>query len=243
MSGEIQALTRNCIKNFILRIDLNGDMPVDEITRCLKDDFIRMETRKVAGFTMNLDTRGLQHIPAVSREESEEFYFVKSETNVMSILPKQNAVIINAKSYISNEEYKSTIDKLAQVCSQAEARRIGLRYVNVFACAKQCSISSVFNTQFAAALRGLMKSTMVNRAICVQSRKTSDDYICNVQFGLPNEGYPDIIRKYELLLDIDSFVVGGVRGGDWVSVVSGLNHAAYDVFREIVTTRKIEEMK
>lgn len=243
MSENGQTLKHNCIKNFILRIDLNGSMPVAEITQKLKDDFIRMETRKVEGFTMKLDACGLQHVPDVSRDESEEFFFIKNNSNVMSLLPKQNAILINAKSYENNEEYKSTIDKLASVCTQCEARRIGLRYVNVFPCQKQNAISSVFKNPFALSLRNLLKDEAISRAICVQSRRVSDDYICNIQFGIPNDGYPDIIRRFDLLLDIDAFMVGGIKGEEWPKVVSELNHAAYSAFCEIVTESKIQKMK
>ena len=242
MNEPHQVLTKNQIRRFLLKIDFGGEVPTEEIVNALKNDFARLERRVVSGYAVTIDAKSVE--PAtVKKEDTAEYCLANDHGAVLVVSPAQKAVIIRSEFYRDCTVYEGIVDKLSAICSNCMAKRIGLRYINVFPCTKVSQISHVLKTPYASAVRALLSGESICRAVCVQTVNRENGNLCNVQFGVPNDAFPNVIGKLDLLLDVDSAFAGAVQGAQWSEKIKVLNHSAYVVFRDFVTDQQVSDME
>lgn len=236
-----RTLTRNQIKEFILRIDYRGELPLENLSNALKSFCVRTEIREVSGVSMTISPKSL--VPKVEPTNQKEYVFVKDSQSVISVSPSNHCIVFHSSMYTDNQVYTDIVEAIACACEGITAHRIGLRYINRYSCEKESQITKVFATPYSTAVKSLLVADNVSRAICVLNQSVGDGLCCQIQFGIPNEFYPSKISVYNLLLDIDSFIFAEVLSDKWSKIIARLNHVAYDMFLKVVHSRQIELMK
>ena len=239
--SKLQTLSKNCIKNFILRIDFADALPFTAISDAIKDLFVRREERQVDGFRMRFDPARGEVVPVVEKGAIRENLFIKADGCSLVLSPIDFSLVIGASSYINKSVYEDILNKLTLV--EWNARRVGLRYVNLFECQKLTGVGKILNVPYSEVIKRLATCEVASRVICVQSRTTSNGHVQKVQFGIPNSGFPRRILNHDILLDIDAFYVGAIKSNECCEMVEELNHEAYDIFTELVTERQIGMMQ
>lgn len=239
--SAIQTLNKNCIKNFILRIDFANALPFTAISNAINDLFIRREERQVDGFRMRFDPARGDVVPVIEKGAIKENLFIKADGCSLVLSPIDFSLVIVATRYKDKSVYEDILNRLVSV--DWKARRVGLRYVNLFECPKAVGIGKILNAPYADVVKRMVMVDSVSRAISVQSRTTDQAHVHKIQFGVPNSGFPKRISSYDILLDIDAFYIGEIKSEECSELVADLNHEAYSIFTEFVTDRQVGVMQ
>lgn len=242
-------LLHNAIKNFILRIDLTRDsvFDINLIADKISHLFDRIEKRSVSNFTITVT--GETH----DLDKKESFnYVLTSDQKELSITfsEQEKAFWIESSQYKSNEAYKETISKIVSAASMINSERgvdfivgrIGLRYINQFDCKNQESIGKVYCKRLSSIIRAMLKEDSIVRAIGVEEYNASGNRL-KIQYGVPNKFYPSKISSYDLLLDIDSYIISSIDLFEVENVIRELNHAAYKVFENSLNPKYLQKLK
>lgn len=240
-----RTLDRNCVKNFILRIDLikNNMLAVSKIANAMAAYFDRIEKRQIKSFTLDFTKGNSASI------EQEVFDFVLvSETNSVSMTfsELQNAFWIECSQYKNNSVYKEIIKNLVEevlaLCNETEAKRIGLRYINEFNCDKIKNINRIYGNRLSLIVKAMINENSQSRVIGMEEYN-NDGYKLRLHYGVPNKFYPSVITVCNLLLDIDSFIESKCNVNDWQEIITQLNHSAYEQFIKLISPKYLEELK
>lgn len=237
-----KTLQRNKIAQFILRIDLTKDEPVDfrQLVERIKDEY--GQVRSELHFNYNLDMEKVE----VNREEFVTYRLGPIEQVLLEINVFEQSIILNSSQYINNSVYKNRLQKimdtLEAIAPNVKAKRIGMRYINKIPCAKQSDISKCLNKAEATAIKEALTRNDISRAMIVHEFQKGD-YQARVQCGIPNNFFPSKISVYDLLLDIDVYSTGIQSLEMWNDAVKTYNHGAYDIFVSYIKQNKLEEWK
>jgi uncharacterized protein (TIGR04255 family) len=243
--NEDRTLTRNSIKNFILRVDLikNESLDIPKIASMLSKRFDRAEKRQVS----NLEIAFTKGSSSIKQQESFD-YVLTSETKSISMVFSeiQSAFWIESSQYRNNSIYKEIMELVANdiigTCGEVESKRIGLRYINEFKCENPKSIISIFGKRLSSIVKQMAAKTNTSRIIGMEEYN-DEGYKIRLQYGVPNKFYPSLITVYDLLLDIDSYIENSNNIKEWINIISKLNHAAYDKFIEEINPKYLQELK
>lgn len=242
MDGTL-TLTKNAIKNFILRIDLikTDRLDIPKIAEAMSKYFDRAEKRQVSNFAINF-TKGSSEI---TQQESFDFVLL-SETKSMTFSEMQNAFWLDSNQYKDNSIYKdminTTIGVIKNMCGDIESRRIGLRYINEFKCDNQKNINAIYGKRLASTLKLMLADSSQSRIIGMEEYN-NDGYKLRFQYGIPNKFYPSVITTFDLLLDIDSYIENTNSVTEWNDAIRTLNHAAYALFVKEINPKYLEELR
>lgn len=243
MSTDSKLLNNNCVKEFLLRIDLKDSLSIEELSNALSGLYVRKETREICGINVQIQQQdGSVRASTSEAPKRYQYVFVIDDKTVLVYLSVEKIVEIHSGEYKSNVVYKELVEKLSEAFQSNIATRIGLRYINKFDCKKPSGISRIFKTPYCTIIKSML-ADITTRAVCVQSERSASDYSCNVQFGVANDNFPGARVNNNLLLDIDSYLKEDVSGKHWCEYVSELNHAAYNKFISIVSDRQINVMR
>lgn len=240
---ENKTIVNNDIKQFILRIDFQVTIPINELMSALRADFLRVEERKIVGFEVSVNIP--QNTSELHKKDFTDIVFIKDPNVTLTLSPKDNSLVLMSTTYVNNSVYKDICSKIVDVCSRIKdcsARRIGLRYINEIPCPKLSHVSKIFQKRFATVVKNMISSEDTCRAIAVQIRNC-DDRSLKIQYGFLNKFFPAILKNYDLLLDIDSATTVATNVSCWENTVKELNHAAYNAFIEMTTEKYIEDKK
>jgi uncharacterized protein (TIGR04255 family) len=240
-----KTLSKNNINNFILRIDLikNDKLDIGKIADEMTKYFDRAEKKKLSNYTVNFTNSDSK----LTKKDVFNFVLV-SETNSISMTFSEieNAFWIDSFQYKNNSIYKEYIIKvikeISTICDDAEAKRIGLRYINQFKCENIRYISRIYGKRLTTITKAMIKEENLSRVIGVENYN-NDEYKLRLQYGIPNSFFPSIITSYQLLLDIDSFIDSTCKITDFQKIISDLNHAAYGQFIKEMNPRYLEVIK
>lgn len=242
---EDKTLNRNSIKSFILRIDLlqNATLNLTAIAESLTSRFDRAEKKQVSNLTVNFT----QNESLFGRKETYDFVLVSEKNSLsMTFSEVQNAFWIESSQYKNNSVYKEiiseVIDVVTDAAEDANARRIGLRYINEFKCDKLNSVGSIFGKRIATIIKNMMGETNQTRVIGVEEYNNEGNKL-RLQYGIPNRFYPSQITVFDLLLDIDSYTESTIAFNEVEEVISELNHAAYAAFINEMNDKFLEKLK
>ena len=240
-----KTLNKNGIKNFVLKVDLikNDDLDLGKIAEKMSQYFDRTEKRQVSNFTINFTNVDSE----LSKISAFDYVLVSEPTNVaMTFSEIQNSFWLEATNYKNNVVYKDLIRKVSAVIKslgeEVEAKRIGMRYINEFECKKASDISRIFGKRLSSILKTILKENNQIRAIGMEEY-SNEELKLRLQYGVPNKFYPSSITTYDLLLDIDSYTESNYNVNDWESIISKLNHSAYELFLKEMNEIFIGQLK
>lgn len=238
-------LSKNSIKNFILRIDLikNATLEISKIAEAMAVYFDRAEKRQISNFTLSFTKDESE----LTKHEVFDFVLIFEENPItMTFSEVQNAFWIQCPQYRNNLIYKEFVKKvikeISTICDDTEAKRIGLRYINEFNCEKVNNVGRIYGKRLSTITRAMMKEENQSRVIGVEDYN-NDGYKLRLQYGIPNNFYPSVITSYNLLLDIDSYAENTCSISDFEKIISNLNHAAYAKFIKEMNPKYLEELK
>ena len=150
-------LAQNKINQFILRIDLLDD-------RGLKFDMIVPEIEKLFDSYKSEMEHNLNILVEEENLEKRDFVnyvFNSSDGTTLKLQTREKAIVFETNHYLDNSIYKERLNVLigmimTAVGDQVTARRIGLRYVNSFPCAKVADVRKVLNLTYGATVSSIL---------------------------------------------------------------------------------------
>jgi uncharacterized protein (TIGR04255 family) len=246
MGNANNTLTKNAIKQFILRVDFTKSdaLNIGEIAERMSVHFDRSEKRQISGFQMKL-TQGVAS--EVVPQNAFDFVLISEQTTTtLTFSEVQNAFWIECNNYINNSIYKEIIDRIIEVINivspDIESKRIGLRYINEFKCNNLKSIGKIYAKRLTNITKKMLDRPKLSRIIGMEEYN-NDGYKLRLQYGIPNKFYPSVINVFDLLMDIDSYIDSTNTIGEWEGIIVNLNHAAYSLFIDEINTSYLEELK
>ena len=240
-----RTLSRNSIRNFILRIDLikNDKLNLKKIAEAASQYFDRTEKRQINNFTINFTNSDSN----LTKQEVFDFVLITESKSVsLTFSEFQNAFWIESSHYKNNSVYKdilrNVIEIIKRCCSDIEAKRIGLRYINEFKCEKIKDMNCIYGKRLYSILKFMTSENNQSRIIGMEEYN-NDGYKMRLQYGIPNKFYPAAITVCDLVLDIDSYKEYTCKVEEWEDIIAKLNHAAYDKFIKEINAKYLEEIK
>lgn len=237
-----RTLTKNKISQFILRIDLAPDSLIDFgiLADKLKNDYGSLKTELKVNFNVNVQTA------EVKREHFLTYILGDAPGVTLKLDSFEKAIIFMSLQYSDNTIYKDRLSNIVKCIEgqtpEAKAQRIGLRYINKFACPKIADISKILNPSESKSIKDSLNNDGIARTMIVHEYQ-SVSHMRRVQCGIPNKFYPSIISNYDLVLDIDVYSGGIMNIETWEENVSEYNHAAYDTFISYTKDTFVESLK
>lgn len=239
---EVRTLTKNRIIQFVLRIDLEPNTKLDfeqfakSIKPLYKNQRIELHTNYAINDTLN----------EFKKEQFNKFIFEGENGLTLKVEVFDKSICLFSNHYLSNNTYidpiKQIINILNEIYPNANAVRIGMRYVNEFPCEKVTGISKIFKAETASIVKSMLSKENITRAITIEHINKQGVYT-NVQFGVPNKFYPAVVSNYDLMLDIDCFSQGLQSIAKWEETIETLNHTAYDTFIGYMNNIYIKQME
>jgi uncharacterized protein (TIGR04255 family) len=249
MAEEIisdNTLTKNDIKDFILRVDLinNGQFEIARIAEKMSEHFDRTEKKQINNFSINF-TKGSSE---VTKGDTFDYVLVSEEKSLsMTFSETQCAFWLESNQYKDNSLYKGIINKLVNVVesfdSEIKSKRIGLRYVNQFQCKTKNIIGKIYGKRLSSLVRAMLSEEDMQSRVIGMEEHNNDGFKMRFQYGIPNKFYPAVIAVFDLLLDIDSFVESENCATEWEDLIRSLNHAAYSKFVKEINPKYLEGLK
>lgn len=237
-----RVLLHNNITQFILRIDVQRTDSINlaKLADSLSVDYMITKREIVNNIKVNIDNS------EASIEKCTNYHLDSGEGVLLSI-NADNSINLQSTVYETNKVYKERLSKIIdnlikQNGQNVNALRIGMRYINNFPSEKINSIHSYIAPQKAKIVKGMLQKANTSRAIAIEEY-VEDSCNIRVQYGIPNLYYPSIIRRFDVMLDIDVFANGLQNISDWADSISIFNHTAYDTFISYMNPSYIEKMK
>ena len=241
-----KSLNRNSIKKFILRVDIltNTNFNIGKAAEEMSKYFDRTEKRQLSQFTLHFTKSDSE----TSKKEVFDFVLISEAKSIsLTFSEVQNAFWIESSQYINNSTYKGIMDdivkELTLLNKETEAKIIGLRYINEFACEKINNVNRIYGKRLSTIIKAMMLDKNQSRVIGVEEFNNADGYKLRLQYGIPNKFYPSVITVYDLLLDIDSYIESTCNINEWNDIITKLNHAAYEQFVRAINLSYLEVLK
>jgi len=236
-------LSKNEIKNFILRVDLinNDQLDIAKIAETMSEYFDRTEKKQINKFSINF-TKGSSEL---TKGDTFDYVLVSEEKSIsMTFSETQCAFWLESNQYKDNSLYKGIMSKVVNVvdslCGEAKSRRIGLRYVNQFKCKTKRNIGKIYGKRLSSVVRAMLSGEDLQSRVIGMEEYNDDGFKIRFQYGIPNKFYPSVIGVFDLLLDIDSFIESESGASEWEGIITSLNHAAYGKFVKEINPKYIE---
>jgi uncharacterized protein (TIGR04255 family) len=241
----IRLLSKNAIKQFILKIDLlkPSKEAVLAIINNISVHFDRHEKKQVTNYFIDFTKNDSRYI------KNDLFNHVLiSESNSLSLTFSEfeNSIWIESNNYKENTIYKKYLELIirnfSEIIPEVFSKRIGMRFINEFNCSLPNNLSKIFNKQTSQIIKSMSETPFISRAISVEEFNFTD-FKARVQYGVLNKFYPSIITTYDSILDIDCFDDNQVKVAEWTDIVSKLNHKSYDLFISKMNSNYLKKLK
>lgn len=236
-----RTLPNNKITQFILRIDIAHNIALDYkfIAEKLKNDFENYRTELHSNYNVNIDD--IQ----VTKEDFIKYLLSTAATNI-KLDSFEKCIIVDLYQYIDCESYMPYLKKIIQILKsfqiEINARRIGMRYINIFPCSKISEINKILDSTDAKSLKESLNEEKIIRSMIVREYQYGDS-LSRVQFGIPNKFYPSILKNYDIVLDIDVYSSGNQEIDTWEESIMQLNHQAYDIFIKYIKESYLQTLE
>ena len=240
-------LEKNKINQFILRIDLPKDSPVDfrKLALDLQGEYVRLIENVEHNVNINFNT------DEVTKRDFTNYTLVADNGIKLIMNTVGKTISIETTSYIDNSVYDDRLDSIinkinAQGIPNVMAARIGMRYINLFPCDRKESIKKILQKPNDKAIIDSLSKQNLNRSVFVEQFNCEGYYI-RVQYGVVNKFYPAVISNLDITLDITLDIdvyYGGLQSiENWKEVIRTYNHAAFVKFKEYVEPDFINSMR
>lgn len=243
--GSDKTLSKNGIKNFVLKIDLitKEELDIGKIAEKMSVYFDRTEKRQVSNFTINFTKENSE----ICKKEAFDYVLISEEKSIsMTFSETGNCFLFETQNYTDNSVYKEFVKKVIGVINESvegvESKRIGMRYINDFSCGKISDVSKIFGKRLSSILKIVLREDKQIRSI-VMEEYSNDEYKLRLQYGVPNKYYPSILSVYDLRLDIDSYIQSTCTINDWEKIIKDLNHESYAIFVKEMNEKYLESLK
>lgn len=235
-------LANNSIALFIIRIDISQEAEIDFVALANALSFRFYERiEKVLHRNINVDVESLKN----DVQETYNYVLKQGSDYQLRISTFDRSIIFETNKYLNKGTYMQAMINLVSVLeeqSAVEAVRIGMRYINTFACSKIQQINKIFKTNIARTLKDVAGKESVSRIINIEEYNY-DTHRLKVQYGVVNKFYPAIISNYDLTLDIDVFSNEVIPIGDWINKITEYNHIAYDEFVDMMNVGYLDKLR
>jgi len=238
-------LTKNVLKNFILRVDLlkSDIINYTSLADKLAVNFDRSEKKQIKKFKLKFTQDDSEMI----KEDNFDHVLISEDNNVtLTFSETQNAFWIQSNQYRDNTVYKNIIQNIIEafniVSPEIQAKRIGMRYINEFKCSTIKGVSNIYGKRLSTIVKQMLKEPEQSRLIGMEEYN-SDGYKIRFQYGIPNKFYPSVISVFDLLMDIDSYVESTIGINEWEEIIVNLNHSAYKKFSHEINEKYLKELK
>jgi uncharacterized protein (TIGR04255 family) len=82
-----------------------------------------------------------------------------------------------------------------------------------------------------------------SRLIAVEHYNFGDGFKFRLQYGINNDFFPSVIKKYDLVMDLDSYLDDTCNTKEWEEKIKKLNHDAAVIFEKGITQKYLEALK
>lgn len=103
-------------------------------------------------------------------------------------------------------------------------------------------ISRIYGKRLATILKYMHSDKSQSQIIGVETYN-NDTHKIRLQYGIPNKYFPENLKVYDLIMDIDSFIDSKCSVQEWLGVIKELNHAAFKLFKKEINPKYYEELK
>jgi uncharacterized protein (TIGR04255 family) len=245
MTGSKSTLTKNALKKFILRLDFGplDSQLVGKIVELISNQFERVEKRVIQGFRFEIKQKDAQ----IQNQDTHDILCISEVKGItLTFSGADGAIIFESTTYKNKDTYlgvlNSLISALETLNFQTESKRIGMRFVNEFPCDKPTKIGMIFSKSLSSITRGMLEAENASRAIAMIETTTSD-YKSRIHYGVVNKYYPEPIKVFDLLLDIDLYINTPSAPCDLDEITKTLNKAAYNLFLSCINDKYLIKMK
>lgn len=244
MEGTSPTLSKNAVKQFILRMDF-GILDQDSVAKIIEQIapfFDRIEKRSVQGIKFQVDPQKAD----VQRNDTQNIICVSDLNGTLTFEELAGAIVFESTKYKNKDTYLGALSELVEAFIKIEfnkdCNRIGMRFINEFPCEKKENIGRIFDKRISSVIRSLISREGVSRAIAMEEGNFSD-FKSRAQFGIVNKYYPEPIRVYDLLLDIDYYIDSSMPYTQFKDAVRKLNHEAFHFFKSCMNPTYFERLK
>ena len=243
---NVNTLTNNGIKKFILRFDFQANAPelnFSEMMNSLSHLFDRVE--QISTPNINLELKGED--PLVTKQNLVRYHLINADSKLMLILsPADTAFWIDSPSYKNNTTYKVLIPDILNAFltlhPKNKIKRIGMRFINEYECKDINGIRKILSKDKANSVVSMLRNNYLTRVLC-QEEYNYDDSKLRIVFGVPNKYYPSKLLNYDIVIDIDSYDESPDISIDNFGVIDNLNHRAYSAFTNSINVQFLEKLK
>lgn len=240
-----KTLEHNRINYFLLKFDfINNEIEnFTKVIKSISSRFDRLEKTDVPHFQFKV----VENEQTFDKALATNWTLTSDKIGIkLRFSEAEKSITLETKKYKNNATYKPMLDVLINAIKdnsiQIESTRIGMRYINEYACLKLSDIKKVYQKRLADSIIPQLKGDKIARAIAVE--EYHNDYgSLRLQYGVPNKYYPSKIKDYDLLLDIDSYVNDTIPYEKWCDAIRELNHNAYSIFSDSIINEYLQKMK
>jgi uncharacterized protein (TIGR04255 family) len=245
MTEENSTLTKNALKQFILRIDFGilENSLIANIVNIIAPSFDRIEKRIIQGIKFKIDPQSTE----VQKNETHDIICV-SDVNGMTLTfsERDGSITFESNKYKDKDTYLGVLNSLIEAFGTLDyagnSRRIGMRFINEFVCDKKSQITKILDKRLANTIRGMLSSDTTSRVIAMEEG-TTQEYKSRAQYGIVNKFYPEPIGVYDLILDLDFYIDAPTPHNDFGEAAKTLNKAAFYLFKACINPSYLEKLK
>lgn len=242
--SKSRTLKRNGISKFILRFDLIAPEISSFINLINEVSHNFDRTEKIIKTNHHIDLSSDQPI---NKSNFFEYVLVNEKQQYsITFTDLTKSFWFETSKYIDYKTYMDAATLITKALSvtnpNLQSKRIGMRFINVFNSSSLRNANKIFNSLTAKSITSIASRENISRVI-IQEEYNLKMSKMRIQYGIPNKFYPSPINNYDFLFDIDSFDDSIQTIDSWESVISDLNHNAYDKFIEFINPHYIEELR
>lgn len=241
--AEDKTLSRHQLKHFILKLDfLNIEAnDIAFLVSKISPYFDRVEKKIETKYDIRIN------VPKSEISQKDGFtYICASNDKTLSFSENNKSITFESSKYKNYRTYLDIFEPLIEAmgggCNHLEIKRIGMRFINEFPCQKISNIKNIFVERLAKPVALMLKSSSASRVIAMEEHN-HEQYKLRAQYGVANQYYPEPIKIYDLLLDVDVFIDGVTKYDKINESTKLLNHAAYHYFTSSLKEDYISKLK
>ncbi len=238
-------LNNNPIKTFILRFD-TPNLSLESMKKMilrLSPRFDRTEERVHSNINIHLTEKGHD----VNKTDHKDYVLISDSDGAQLTFSEMNKCFsFQTAQYKDYLTYKRVIDDVASSIQteslDVKTARLGMRFINEIKCSKLVDIKKKLSKNTGAVISAMCSNDNSSRAVAIEEY-TTDDLKVRFQYGILNKYYPSKLVNYDLTLDIDVYIDYELSLHEWDDALKKLNHTAFDIFKNAVSIKMLEEMK
>ena len=209
---EKKKYRKNFITNVICRLDFRPILKIDKsfldnFRTAIKDQFPKIEEKKVMGFATKFEKGTVEH----AQVPEKPLFHYKDADEENSIILTDDHLIIESQNYKNFREFKKNIefalDKFFGFVDNPDFTRLGLRFINQIVLSKGNPFvwNNYIDSSFVSVIDRFFERSPNIARMMSQVILNYDDYKVNFNYGMHNSEFPAKISRKEFILDFDFY--------------------------------------